>query len=274
MTPLRYAEYAPSPALAPYVRCHWAFEGDASAGRGAEERIAPDGRPELIFHLGAPFERLDDRGSVLTQHRAVFVGQIDRAMTVRPTGRAAIFAVRFRAAGAAAFCGGAARSLAGLSVPVGDLWPGAGADLADRIADAAGDRERVALVEKALLARLRPPRETAFVAAAVSRIAAAGGLLRIDDLAADLGASRRTVERAFDDLVGLPPKTLARIVRFRRALESLSAPRRPSFVAVALDCGYSDQSHLVREFRAFTGAPPTEYLADARPMADHFAGDV
>jgi transcriptional regulator GlxA family with amidase domain len=98
--------------------------------------------------------------------------------------------------------------------------------------------------------------------------------VRIDDLAAGVGTSVRTLERAFDETVGVSPKTLARIVRFRRALVLLDAPRRASFAAIALDCGYADQSHLVRDFRDFAGGPPTAYLAADRPMSDHFALDA
>jgi AraC-like DNA-binding protein len=251
------------------VRCHWTFDA-AAAAPGPEESIAPDGCPELIFHLGDPFQRLDERGRVATQHRTVFVGQIDRAMRVRPGGRAWIFAVRFRPAGAAAFLPGQAREFASLSTPLHAVWGRDARELAERVAGAADDAERVRLVEAALLRRLAPARAAALAGRAAAEISAAHGLLRIDDLAARVGARARTIERAFDECVGLAPKTLARIVRFRRALALLERPARPSFAATAIDCGYADQSHLVRDFREFTGEPPSRWLAGERPMADHF----
>jgi AraC-like DNA-binding protein len=271
---VRYAEFAPSPRLAPHVRCFWTFQSDALPAGAAAETIAPDGSPELIFHLGDVYQRVDATGRVVTQHRTVFVGQIDRAMVVRPTGRASIFAVRFRPAGAAAFFRGPARALAGLSTPLDALWPRDAVELTERIAEAPDDDARVAAVERMLERRLAPPRAALLAAAAERRIAAAGGALRMDELADELGASPRTIERAFDDAVGVAPKTLARIIRFRRALGALESPRRTSFVDVALSCGYADQSHLVRDFRAFTGGPPTAYLDGSRPMADHFSADL
>lgn len=266
---MRYAEYPPHPQLAPWVRCFWTFDSMANAA-GPEEVIAPDGSPELVFHLGDAFQRLDDRGRVATQHRTVFVGQIERAMRVRPTGRAWIFSVRFRPAGAAAFLPDAARTFASRSTPLDALWGRAARELEERVALAAHDAERVALVSAALLARLAPQRRAETARRAAERIAASGGLVRMDDLAAELSTAARTVERAFDDCVGVAPKTLARIVRFRRALELLEGPAKTTFAAVAVDCGYADQSHLVRDFREFTGEPPTRWLAGDRPMADHF----
>lgn len=267
---MRYAEYPPCTALTPHVKCYWVFEADADRSGAAPEAIVPDGSSELIFHLGDPFERLDAAGRVVTQHRSVFVGQLERAMTVRPTGRRALFAVRFRPAGAAAFFGGAARGFSGQSVALRDAWPRMAERLADHVAAAQDDLSRIAVVERALLARLVVPRAAPLAAVAAGRILACGGALRIDDLADDLGVSARTLGRAFDETVGIAPKTLARIARLRRALALLESPRPASLASVAFGCGYADQSHLVREFRALTGAPPTVYLAAERPLADHF----
>jgi AraC-like DNA-binding protein len=57
---------------------------------------------------------------------------------------------------------------------------------------------------------------------------------------------------------GVAPKQLARIARFRRVTERLANDERPS-AALALDCGYCDQAHMAREFRAFTGTTATDY---------------
>jgi AraC-like DNA-binding protein len=268
---VRYAEHAPRPSLAPYVRCYWTFES-AAAPAADVERIAPDGCPELIFHLGDPFQRIDAAGRAVSQQRAVFVGQIDGPFAVRPTGRAAIFAVRFRPAGAAAFFREPARTLTNLSTPLDALWRRDAGELTERIAGAAGDAERVAVVENALELRLAPTRFTSLAAAAERRITAAGGAVRVEEIADELAAGARTLERAFGECVGVGAKTLARIVRFRAALRTLESERAPSFVAVAIDHGYADQSHLVRDFRDFTGEPPTRWLAVDRPMADHFDG--
>ena len=62
--------------------------------------------------------------------------------------------------------------------------------------------------------------------------------------------------------MGLPPKLLARIVRFDRLLRQLRTGAAMSWADLALECGYYDQAHLVREVRRFTGVTPTE----ARPL--------
>jgi AraC-like DNA-binding protein len=63
----------------------------------------------------------------------------------------------------------------------------------------------------------------------------------------------------FREVVGLPPKTVARLLRLERAIEL--AASGVEWAEVAYACGYYDQSHLVNEFQRITGASPTQYLA-------------
>lgn len=69
----------------------------------------------------------------------------------------------------------------------------------------------------------------------------------------------------FRDDIGLAPKSVARILRFQRALASMHAGDRPSLAAVAAGCGYYDQAHLNREFLEMAGTTPTTYLAHRLP---------
>jgi len=158
--------------------------------------------------------------------------------------------------------------------------------LADRIialADALGDgalalRERLLntdsfearfeCVERWLLARLQP-RSVVHPAVrwAVDRIAASGGRMAIDDLAAQTGFTRRHLGNLFERQVGLSPKTLSRIHRFRGALAMLGNGGEVPWTELAEQCGYYDQSHLINEFRRFTGFSPVELARRDRPDA-------
>ena len=76
---------------------------------------------------------------------------------------------------------------------------------------------------------------------------------------------RRGVDARFREAIGVPPKTAAALVRFNRALRLLRAGERPADVASR--CGYSDQPHLTREFRRFTGTTPVAFLQDVAAVA-------
>ena len=85
-----------------------------------------------------------------------------------------------------------------------------------------------------------------------------GGAARVDELARELGWSRRHFTQRFKNELGLAPKTLARVARFQRARQQLSAGT--PLGRIALDCGYYDQAHMNRDFRALAGRPPGELL--------------
>jgi transcriptional regulator GlxA family with amidase domain len=87
------------------------------------------------------------------------------------------------------------------------------------------------------------------------------GDVRVEDLARHSGLSARQLRRRFLEETGVGPKQFCRILRFRRATSEL-AGWRGDWAGLAADCGYFDQSHLIREFREFAGGRPGEVMAD------------
>jgi transcriptional regulator GlxA family with amidase domain len=80
-----------------------------------------------------------------------------------------------------------------------------------------------------------------------------GGRCRVEDVAAHVGWSRRHLSERFRVATGLTPTQAARIARFEATRRLLTHPRRPPLAEVAVRCGYADQPHLAREWRALTG---------------------
>src|SRR4029453_19273856 len=100
---MRYAEFAPSAALAHVVRCFWILEGDALELAAAAQPILPDGRPEIIFHLADPFVLVCNNVTFERQPRTIFAGQLTAPLVLRATGTVAILGIRFRADAMPAF---------------------------------------------------------------------------------------------------------------------------------------------------------------------------
>ncbi|NIH84828.1 helix-turn-helix domain-containing protein [Amycolatopsis granulosa] len=97
------------------------------------------------------------------------------------------------------------------------------------------------------------------------RLAAAGGLIRVEDLAAEIGWSRRHFTERFRRELGLPPKQAARVLRFDRAAARLR--RGPADLAtLAAECGFYDQAHLSNEWRALAGCSPRTWIAEELPF--------
>ena len=224
---MRYQEFPPSPSLASHVRCAWTFEADASE-RGPAQHVVPDGRCELVFHLGDPFTEADGAARPeRVQPTALFAGQLSRPLWLRATGRAAVLGVRFHPAGARGFLGFSVAEATDRRVPLASLWP----------------------------------RETDECLHALAACAPDARLAAIEALCDATGVSRRQLERRFRDAVGLPPRLFANVLRLRSVFDALQADPRAGWTDAALAAGYFDQSHLIRDFRRFVGCTPAQFLA-------------
>lgn len=145
-------------------------------------------------------------------------------------------------------------------VDLRDLLGADGRRLAERLRDARAWRHRFAIMDRFLLVRLEGgPRPSPEVARVLQQLHATGGAARIGDLAREVGWSHKHLITRFTQQVGLSPKAAARLVRFDRVLRTLDRPGAPAWERIAAEAGYADQSHLVREFRTFTGVTPTAF---------------
>jgi AraC-like DNA-binding protein len=153
--------------------------------------------------------------------------------------------------------------LANRSLALEDIVGRRAGELVERVVDAPGWRERFALVDRALAARLAaaPPTD-AGVAWSLQRLAERGGGVAIGELARELGWCHRRLIARFRDAVGLPPKLVARILRFERLTALIDGGGPIAWARAAADLGYFDQAHLAREVRELSGLTPTSLFAE------------
>lgn len=241
-------------ALEPFVGSIAYYENTFTHSR---ERVLPTGRAQLLVNLR------DDRLSVHECGGERQVGGIGLSgvwpapTLVDPADQAAVICVAFRPGGAYPFFAAPQSATAGQLVGLEDLWGADGARLRERLLGVRTPAERLRLVEQALLDRvagaLRPDGATAYAVAALDRGTPVASVVD------RLGCTPRTFIRSFTERVGLPPKQFARIRRFQRLLASIPHDRPADWAVLAASCGYYDQSHLIREFRALAGTTPARY---------------
>jgi AraC-like DNA-binding protein len=135
--------------------------------------------------------------------------------------------------------------------------------IVDRLHDAGDWPARFRLLDDVLMKRLaaaRPP--TQGVVWAWQRLVQTGGGVAIGALAQELGWSRKRIVARFREEVGVPPKAMARLLRFERARELALQEERPDWSRIAVECGYYDQSHLINDFRFVTRRTPETFFQD------------
>jgi AraC-like DNA-binding protein len=237
-------EIRPPAALAPFVDRFW-YRGAGDSGESAgPTRVLPDGCLDIV---------VGPRG-------AIAVGAMTRPMVVPVAAGSGLLGVRFRPGMATAFLAVPAAALTDDSAPLEAIWTD-GADVADYVGSALGHDQAMHRLAETLIARL--PRIAAMprdLVAAVEQITAHGGRTDISRLSTTLGVTRQHLARRFAAHVGVTPKMLCRVVRLWQVLRS-ALSGQVNWAALAADLGYSDQSHLVYEFRSLTGLTPSGWIA-------------
>jgi AraC-like DNA-binding protein len=255
---------APCPALRPHVRRLTAFH--EWSGQAVLRKELPSATIPMILVFGPGFT-LHDSGEPHAPWRPLvrsFVaGLHERPALVGSLGHSLCLQVDFTPLGARRFLGLPLGEILG---EVFDLNALLGAEidrLEARLAEAPDWDARFAVVEAALLARIeRAPAPHALLAAAWERLVRPE---RRGGLAAALGCSRQHLVTLCRREIGLPPRTLARLVRFEHAITALERREVSSLADLAAACGYADQAHLSRDVRRFTGESPRALSSRLRP---------
>lgn len=261
---MRYQEYKPPIELASWIKLFWVFENRSN--EPVPETIVADGFPELIIHFRSPFAEVDRAGQFLKQPAVVVCGQLTRPLVLHSSLDAGMIGIRFQPSGMAPFLSTPMQSLTDARVPAEDLFVGID-QLIDEITDASNDAQRVAACNRFLIRSIDFDRDNICIRRALDRIMHTRGRISVESLATLTGTSRRNLELAFQKEVGTSPKMYCRITRFRHLFDAVSDDPSVKWVQMALDSGFFDQAHLIRDFRRFAGDSPTSFLADQTSFA-------
>lgn len=237
-----YREIPPPARLAPWVECVWTLR----AGRDFRQNVLPDGCSDLLL------------SSWQGGYRFEVIGAMTRCQEVKVRAGEAFVGIRFRPGrGSAALPG--FEQLTDRTEPLARYWGGAARSLAGKLMHAAADGEILEAVAQAL-DPLEEEEESA-VQRALDLQAMHHGMLSLEELHDTARLGPRQFRRVCLERTGMTPKLLSRILRFRRVANALERGTVTSLAALAIDSGYCDQAHLIRDFRTFAGAPPTRHRA-------------
>ncbi len=263
----------PCSALAGYVMCLWSLEHRHRAGESCVQQMVPTGYVELELYFGGCARIAGADRQFNRQPSGLICGLQSAPTEVELSGDLGVIAVVLHPGAAGALLGLPAKLLSNARVDVVDIFGPDGARLNERIADAPSAEERFSLIEAFLVKRCTDPAATIdpVVHGAVQRISRSGGVVTIDEVARQIGISRRHLERKFAHSVGVPPKVFAKMLRFQRALALKQQDERISLTELAYAAGYADQAHFIHDFKSMTGLPPRAYFKREKAFSEFYA---
>jgi AraC-like DNA-binding protein len=239
-----HARHAPSPALAGVVQHFWIVRWDLQGGAPQLRETLPHPNIHLVLQPG----------------RTRIQGIVSRRFATALEGQGGVFGIKFRPGAFRPFLRQPVSTLRDRSLPLREVFGAAGEMLEASVFAQPDDQSRVAVAEAFLAAHLPPADPQATLAGEmVDRIAADRQLASVDDLLTHWPLGKRALQRLFNDYVGIGAKWVINRYRLHEALERVPARGDVDWARLAVELGYFDQPHFIRDFKAMVGCTPAEY---------------
>lgn len=258
-----YDRFSPSDSLKKFVKEYWVYENHDPTK--SMQKVIPDGYSEIIIHYGDPY-RINLAGSWQTQTSFLFSNQISKYFFLENTGVSAILGIKLHPTSFHEIFQIDMQDLTDQVLPLDSLIE---ANDLMSIKQSNTIERKIELVENWLKARLTNTSPQDKIRSCLDKIFNSHGMIEVEDLASGVQLSTRQLERQFKKVVGLPPKFYSRIIRFNYIFEVIK-DQNDSWIRTALQSGYFDQSHFIKNFKEFTGEEPSSYGFDEVNLANFF----
>ncbi|MEO6391150.1 MAG: helix-turn-helix domain-containing protein [Pyrinomonadaceae bacterium] len=260
-----FAHYTPRFPLSEFVEAFIYFRGIQVEHR--IERLLPDGNVVLIIDLTDDPQYIYDNESlaeIQTCRRAWFSGLQQQGISIPSGNGNENFVIAFRRGRSFPFTGTPLTEFTNRVVESDLALSQDILDLREALQDLDTPPAKFAFAEAELLRRFGGGlRVNACVDYAVEQIARAPHETTIGELTGKIGYSQKHFIQLFKQEVGVTPKSYLRIMRFQKSIGEIARTPAINWAALAADCGYFDQAHMIAEFRSFAGLTPVEYQRQA-----------
>jgi AraC-like DNA-binding protein len=255
---MTYIRYIPSPPLNAFIEDLYYLDGPSPYPR---QKALPVAASNVMINLGDPFDvyKPEQAKPFITCIDSWWVGIWSTYHSVDWPPNVQFYGVHFKPGGSFPFLQFPLSEINGQVVPLDAIW--GSSEIRERLHAASSVQAGFILLEASLLARLHDaPQSLKLVQGALGEIARHHGDLSIRVLSDHMGVSQNHLGTQFKRLVGVPPKEAARLYRFAHALRLIDSAEFVDLTCLTYQSGFYDQSHFNRDFIAFTGHSPSEYV--------------
>lgn len=243
----RVTRFWPSDDLAPFVEHYWIVRWDVAEPQTAETL------PHPSVHM------------VLEEGHSAVVGVMRGKFSRVLEGRGRVVATKFRPGGFRAFVDRPVAAFSDRRWPVPGVFGPRGAGFDTEVLSHDDDMEAVRVVESFLRSFGPAASDTSALAGTITtRIAEDRTITRVDQLTSQFAMTARQLQRLFREYVGVTPKWVIQRYRLLEAAERLAAGAVAGFAGLALDLGYADQAHFIRDFKKIIGHTPAGFARSVR----------
>ena len=258
---INYQEIQPSEKLKQFVKCF--YYSETISDKVFEDKAYATGSIELMFNLGDGKWQTDSGNGFVTTPVIELWGQIIRPLTFRSLGKNVMFGVRFFPHTSFIFIDEVIERLNDKVSDLSLLTGNSMQTLHSKLLEAPMLADRIQLLEEFLISKIngseKKIKKINLVSDVIKELTKDDFFDNIENVAARYGITSRYLQKIFLQHTGLTPKLYSKINRFQNSLV-LVAQKNASLTSIAYECGYFDQSHFIRDFKAFTGQTPSSFM--------------
>lgn len=257
-----YSAYAVDPRLSRYIDCVWTERFSSSPEfRSRDHLIVPDNTVELVFTSHKIERRFGASSSDVTICKSHVAGLKTRPQFLKLTGEV-LLSVRFKPYGLYRFVDIPLGETINESIPTPYLFGSDIIELEEKLMSSIGLEDKVSLINAYFTRKFNQSKndKNELFDYLISRILETNGSVKINGLSKELNVSMKTIERRFQEYLGISPKQYCRLIRFFESLKHSYEPDSSNLSELAYRNGYYDQMHFVKEVKEFAGLTPSAYF--------------
>lgn len=248
-----YTEVPPCDALKPFIRCFWGTKKPIRQDNiFAQSIVTPDTCVDIIFQVNFTENKIEGSFCGIDDHTLICTKKHD-ANHLTST-----FAIRFYAWSAIFFAEDSLKNTKNQFFDARFHFQKIKKEIEPKLFDITSIEQQIALTETYLLRNIQFQRENSIFNRAIQTILQQNGNLKALELAKELHISSRQMERIFQEYAGIPPKKMLSLIRYQSLWQDILYNPAFNIQDAAYKFGYTDQAHLLNDFRSFHGMPLKE----------------
>lgn len=269
---IRYTQVRPPDYLKDFVRYFWTLEGCPFDTGSKTFGPLADGYPGLIFQQSERRHLYSSDNKELP--KSFVYGQCIKLTQLNLTGNFSLIGIRFYPNALRSIYRFDTRELTDSCVDLNLLSKTDEVYLSENLASSTSTSDKLNLLSQYLFSLIRKnnSRVDSITKFALSQIINSNGCMPMKDIQEKLKLSERSLERKFNQHVGISPKLYARVCRFQAALNQLKSNQYSKLSDIAFDNGFADQSHFIRTFKEFAGCSPFEFQKQTDYVVENVPG--
>lgn len=270
-----YALREPAEDVARFIEHYWFVTHAPGEVVDLRVDVFVDGRADLIFNFGAAYRREILGGATREIARSNLDAQRLDPIRIHQRGAVRTTGIRFRLGGLGPFVRTPLRALTNTTPSPSEVFGATASALEEALRGTHDLDAQAKLLDAFFRSQLVDEPALEEFQRALAASVASDGAATVEGISKSAGLTARQTERLFARYLGLPPKTLGRVLRFQRTMRALMRDPGCALADVAADAGYFDQAHFIKDFRRMTGGVPRGYRGYYPPDGPaHFAPNV